>query len=218
MATELRKTGISPVGDVPWGTHFCHFYETKQDLLDTLIPYFKAGLESKEFCVWVVSTPELITVEEAKGALAQAVPDIDRHLSDDNIEILNGLDWYLTENVFSLERVTSAWDAKLDRALALGYDGMRISGDTLWLAEKDWKDFCAYEKQLNDSIADRPMTVLCTYPLAKRRGAEGLDVVETHQFAIARRQGEWKVIETPELIQAKAEIKRLNQKVEDRKR
>ena len=216
MATELRKTGISPVGDVPWGTHFCHFYETKQDLLDTLIPYFKAGLESKEFCVWVVSTPELITVEEAKGALAQAVPDIDRHLSDDNIEILNGLDWYLTENVFSLERVTSAWDAKLDRALALGYDGMRISGDTLWLAEKDWKDFCAYEKQLNDSIADRPMTVLCTYPLAKSRAAEVLDVVETHQFAIARRQGEWKVIETPELIQAKAEIKRLNQKLEQR--
>ena len=156
MAIELRKTGISVVGDVPWGTHFCHFYETKQDLLDTLVPYFKAGLESKEFCLWVVSNSELITVEEAKGALAQAVPDLDRHLSDENIEILNGHDWYLEENVFNLERVTSAWDAKLKRALALGYDGMRVSGDTFWLGEKDWKDFCAYEKQVNDSITDQP--------------------------------------------------------------
>ena len=60
------------------------------------------------------------------------------------------------------------------------------------------------------------MTVLCTYPLAKSGAAEILDVVQTHQFAIARRQGEWEVIETPELIQAKAEIKRLNEELEQR--
>jgi PAS domain S-box-containing protein len=214
MALELRKTGISVVGDVPWGTHYCHFYETKQDLLDTLVPYFKAGLESKEFCLWVVSDSELITVEEAKGALEQAVPDFDRHLANESIEILNGLDWYLKENTFSLERVTSAWDAKLKRAMALGYDGMRVSGDTLWLNAKDWTDFCAYEKQVNDSITNRPMTVLCTYPLAKSGAAQILDVVQTHQFAIARRQGEWKVIESQELIQANAEIKRLNKELQ----
>jgi PAS domain S-box-containing protein len=216
MANEFRKTGISVVGDVPWGTHFCHFYETKQDLLDTLVPYFKAGLESKEFCVWVVSNSELITVAEAKGALAQAVPDLDRHLADKNIEILNGLDWYLEENVFNLERVTRAWDARLRGALARGYDGMRVSGDTFWLAEKDWNDFFAYEKQLNASITDQPMTVLCTYPLAKSGAGEVLDVVQSHQFAIARRQGKWEVIETPELIQAKQEIKRLNEELEQR--
>jgi PAS domain S-box-containing protein len=213
---DLRKTGISVVGEVPWGTHFCHFYETKQDLLDTLVPYFKAGLESNEFCLWVVSDADLITVEEAKGALAQAVPDLERHITDENIEILDGLEWYLEENVFNLERVTRAWDAKLKRALARGYDGMRVSGDTFWLAEKDWKDFSAYEKQLNESITDQPMTVLCTYPLAKSGAAEVLDVVQAHQFAIARRQGEWEVIETPELIQAKAEIRRLNEELEQR--
>ena len=148
MASELRKTGISVVGDLPWGTHFCHFYETKQDLLDTLVPYFKAGLESKEFCLWVVSNSDLITVADAKKALEQVVPDLDRHLANENIEILNGTDWYLEENVFNLEKVTSAWDAKLKRALARGHEGMRVSGDTFWLRGKDWKDFFAYEKQL----------------------------------------------------------------------
>jgi PAS domain S-box-containing protein len=216
MKPELRKTGISVVGDVPWGTHFCHFYETKQDLLDTLIPYFKAGLESNEFCVWVVSDSDLLSVAGAKAALARAVPDLDRHLSDGNIEILKALGWYLDESIFNLERVTSAWEAKLERALTLGYDGMRVSGDTLWLAEKDWKDFCAYEKQLNDSIADRHMNVLCTYPLPKAGAAEVLDVVQVHQFATARRQGEWEVIETPGLIQAQAEIRRLNEQLEQR--
>ena len=46
MSTELRKTGIDAVGDMPWGTHFCLFYETKEDLLDTLISYCKAGLRA----------------------------------------------------------------------------------------------------------------------------------------------------------------------------
>src|SRR6202022_2147728 len=214
MAITLRKTGISVVGDVPWGTHFCHFYETKQDLLDTLVPYFKAGLESKEYCLWVISDP--LVQGEARRALKSAVPDLDEHLLNENIEILDGLKWYLTENVFNLERVATAWDKKLEQALARGYAGMRVSGDTFWLREKDWNDFRAYEKRLNESITDRPMTVLCTYPLAKSGAAEVLDVVQNHQFAIARRRGEWKVIETPELIQAKAEIKRLNEKLEQR--
>jgi hypothetical protein len=76
MALELRKTGIDMVGDMPWGTHYCLFYETKQDLLDILVPYFKTGLENKECCLWVLSNSELITVQEAKAALEQAVPDL----------------------------------------------------------------------------------------------------------------------------------------------
>lgn len=216
MATKLRKTGISVVGDLPWGTHFCHFYETKEDLLDTLVPYFKAGLESNEYCLWVVSTSELITVAEAKHALAQAVPDFDRHLSGGNIEILESAEWYLEKNAFNLARVTRAWDAKLEDALTRGYDGLRISGDTFWLGENGWNDFCAYEQQLNDSISGRPMTVLCSYALGKSRAAALLDAVKAHQFVIARRQGEWEVIETPELRQAKAEITRLNEELEQR--
>ena len=57
MATEMRKTGIDVVGDMPWGTHFCLFYETKEDLLDTLISYCKTGLESEEFCCGLLPSP-----------------------------------------------------------------------------------------------------------------------------------------------------------------
>ena len=40
MATEMRKTGIDVVGDMAaWGAHFCLFYETKEDPLDTLVSY-----------------------------------------------------------------------------------------------------------------------------------------------------------------------------------
>jgi signal transduction histidine kinase len=211
--SELRKTGIDVLGDVPWGSHFCNFYDTKQDLLDTVVPYLKAGLENNEFCIWVISSSGLITVKEAKTALEKAVPDLDRRLSDGDVEILNEFDWYLEGNLFHKERVLMAWDLKLKRALALGYEGMRVSGDTFWLDENYLNDFYAYENQVNNFVADLPVTLLCTYPLAKSEATDILDVVRSHQFAITRRQGEWEVIESPEFIQAKAEIKRLNEEL-----
>jgi len=118
-ATELRKTGISVVGDMPWGTHFCHFYETKEDLLDILVPYFKGGLENKEFCLWVISQP--LTEEQARNALRRAVPDVDRHLAERSLEILPHDEWYLKDGTFDLPRVIRGWNEKLEQALARGY-------------------------------------------------------------------------------------------------
>ena len=34
--SNLRKTGIDFVKDIPWGTHVCAFYQTKTDLVNIL--------------------------------------------------------------------------------------------------------------------------------------------------------------------------------------
>jgi len=214
MTTEMRKSGIDIVGDMPWGTHFCLFYETKDDVLDTLVSYCKAGSEGGEFCLWVVSDP--VTVGEATHALMRAVPALDRYLADHSMEIVSARDWYLQGGTFDLKRVIAGWHDQLTRALARGYAGVRVTGDTAWLEKKDWRDFCEYEELLNDSVANQRLAVLCTYPLAACGAAEILDVVRTHQFATAKRRGSWDVIETAGLKQAKAEIKRLNEELEQR--
>src|SRR4051812_17285676 len=82
---ELQKSGIELLGDVSWGTHFCVFYETKKDLLEILVPYFKAGLENNEFCLWIVSDP--VTCEDAINGL-RAVCDFDRYDAEKRIEIV----------------------------------------------------------------------------------------------------------------------------------
>jgi PAS domain S-box-containing protein len=212
--TQLRKTGIGVVGDVPWGTHFFLFYETKEDLLDALVPYFKAGLESGELCQWVVSEP--LSEEEASNALREAVPEFDRYLADHSIEILRGHQFYFFSNDPDPGRVVRTWVERMNSALTRGYAGLRVSGSTAWLERKHWQSFCDYEKQLNNSIGNWRMTALCTYPLAGSTAAEVLDVARTHQFAIARRNRDWEVVETSELKQAKSEIKRLNDELERR--
>jgi C4-dicarboxylate-specific signal transduction histidine kinase len=214
MSTDMRKTGIDVVGDMPWGSHFCLFYETKEDLLETLISYCKSGLESGEFCLWVVAEP--LTIEEATNALKDAVPHFGRYVSDSSIEIVSAREWYLQGGTFDLKRVTAAWHEKLAGASARGYVGVRVTGDTAWLRKRDWKDFCEYEEGLNEAVANQHLAVLCTYPLAACGAVEILDVVRTHQFALAKRHGSWDVIETAGLKQAKAEIKRLNEELEQR--
>jgi C4-dicarboxylate-specific signal transduction histidine kinase len=214
MTSEMRKTGVEVVGDMPWGTHFCLFYETQADLLDTLVSYCKAGLESQEFCLWVVAAP--LTEEDARNGLKRAVPDLDQYLVEHSIEIVAARDWYLHDGTFDLNRVIRGWNEKLAHASARGFTGVRVTGDTAWLEKKDWKDFCEYEESLNQAIAGQRLAVLCTYPLAACGAGEILDVVRTHQFAVTKRRGSWDVIETAGHKQAKAEIKRLNEELEQR--
>ncbi len=188
MTTEMRKTGIDVVGDmVAWGAHFCLFYETREDLLDSLIAYCKSGLGREEYCLWIVAEP--LTIEEATAALKAAVPDLDRHLADSRMEIGSARDWFLQGGTFDGKRLTDAWYEKLARVSARGYAGMRVTGDTTWLAKKDWRHFCDYEEGLNEVI---------------------------HQFVLARRHGNWDIVETAALKRAKAEIKELNEELEQR--
>jgi hypothetical protein len=123
MAAEIRKTGIEVVGEMPWGTHICLFYGTKDDLLDTLIPYCKAGLESGEFCLWVVAEP--LRVVEATNALKSAMPDFERYLFDSSIEVVSARDWYLQGGAFELSRVTAGWHDKLFHAPNSGVSHLR---------------------------------------------------------------------------------------------
>src|SRR5260370_40048908 len=91
MVTDMRKTGVDVVGDIPWGTHFCLFYETRADLLETLVSYCKAGWESQEFCLWLVAEPR--AVEDARHAVKRSLPNLDQYLAGQSIENLAAQYW-----------------------------------------------------------------------------------------------------------------------------
>lgn len=203
MTSPLSPLAVS-VSDLPWGAHLCHFYATPQDLLDTLVPFFSAGLEKDEYCLWVVS-PSL-TIEGATAALRSNLPEVDRHVAEGRLEIVSASDWYLKDGRFDAARVIRSWHEKLDAALTRGHTAMRANGNEDWLRADLWPAFAAYERSLDDAIRGRPMVVLCSYPLGE--GAiQVLDVARAHQFALAKRCGAWQVLETPELRAAEEQAR-----------
>ena len=207
MPTELRRTGIGIAGDLPWGSHFCQLYEAKEDLLGAVVPFFKAGLESDELCVWVISEP--LTGEEAMSALGAAVPSLDLHVAERHIEFFPAREWYFDGSELDLRRATSNWNEKLADGLARGLNGMRGTGDAAWVEGRHRRDFSDYEQQLNDTLRNQQMMVLCTYPLAPGGAADVLEAARTHHFAMVRRNGGTEAVESSELKRAKTEISRL---------
>ena len=207
-----RRTGIDLVGELPWGAHICLFYETTQDLLDAATAYFKAGLEDGEFCIWALSDP--LTPENAIHSLGESIPGFARHLAAGDIEVVSGYEWYLRDGEIDSRRITSGWHAKLSKARSKGYAGMRVCGNAFWIETSQWKDFCAYEAELDGSLSGREMLVLCTYSLSASRAVDLLDVARVHNFSLARRHGRWEFLETPELALARKEIGRLKSAID----
>ena len=194
MEDELRNSGVDVIGGVPWGTHFCQFYKTIQDLIDILVPYFKAGLESNEFCMWVTSEP--LMVAEAEEAMRGAVSAFDEYMRQGQIEIIPYNEWYLLEGTFDDERVLNGWISKLEQALSKGYAGLRLTGNTFWLERNHWQAFTEYEAKVNNVIGQYRMIAACTYSLDKCDAAAIIDVIKNHQFALIKRERKWDIIES----------------------
>lgn len=193
---DRRRSGIPVVGDLPWGSHFCQFYRTRDDVIDIVVPYLRAGLEQNELCVWVTS--DFLTTDDALQALRRDVAGFADYLSNGQIEVFPYTDWYLKGGSFDLQRTLDMWMAKHDEALRRGYAGLRVTGNPYWLDSKaDWDDFSAYEAAINRVIGGTKLLVLCTYSLEKCGVVEILDVVRNHEFALAMNQGAWQVINGP---------------------
>ena len=170
-----RRRGRTALG----GTHFCHFYETDQDLLDIVVPYFRAGLDAHEYCLWVVAKP--LNKKIARWGAGQAIPDFDQHLAAGDIEIVAHKRWYLEDGVFDAKRLINGWKQKLAEALAKGYAGMRANGKAEW---STWDDFHKYESEINKMIINQPLIILCTYPLAVTKANEVFDVARSHHLPL----------------------------------
>jgi len=213
MQGELRDSGIDVIGSVPWGTHFCQFYQTKQDLIEILVPYFKAGLENNEFCMWITSEP--LMVSEAQEAMRKAVKDFDEYLRQGQIEVIPYNEWYLLGGKFSDDRVLAGWVSKLEQALARGYSGLRLTGNTFWLERNHWRAFTEYEAKVNDVIGKYNMLAICTYCLDRCDGAAVIDVVRNHQFALVKQGGRWDIIESDIYKQTKQALQESEERYRD---
>jgi DNA-binding CsgD family transcriptional regulator len=209
---ELRPTGIAPVPEVAWGEHISAFYGTPEDLLEIVGDFFNAGLGANEKCLWVTSDP--LSIEQAMTGLREYVPELDEYVARGAIEILAGKQWYLTNDTLDVPRVLSLLKKEREDTLRRGFAGLRGVGNAFWLETKYWRSFSEYERALSDELRDTRMIILCTYALNEASASDVLDVTQAHDFSIARRNGRWEFLESPELALAKREIDRLQNAVD----
>ena len=196
MPKQMRRFGMAVPGEVPWGTHFCQFYETQHNLLEVQTCYFHRGLADNERCLWVTSQGS--GAEEATAALRQVVPDLQERIGRGQIEFLDYRQWYLRGGQFDANSVLRALLEKESAALAEGYEGLRVAGDMSWLDETHWDAFGKFEADCNDAIGSRRILLLCAYCLDQCPGIVMFDVLRNHPRVLIRRAGNWEVVLSPQ--------------------
>jgi DNA-binding CsgD family transcriptional regulator len=192
MPQTLRSSGIPFLDDVPWGSHLCVFYETRDDLVDAAARYFEQGLDNNELCVWAL--PASLTADDAAARLDQQIPDLDRHLADGGMRFVTQTDWYPHEAASALAE--SLWSGLVDEALTREHAGLRAGGDAAWLTSGS--DAAArYDVMIERRLAGRPAMALSTYDLVAARAGDVLDIARRHGLTVARRREEWQPFEAP---------------------
>lgn len=205
---RLRDTGLAAVGEVPWGTHFSVFYETKKDLLEIVVPFFKAGLQANEFCLWIVANSELLTINEAQTVLLEAVPDFDRLLQARRIEIVPYHRWFLTGRAVDVRKAVGRFRQKVNEAAKRGFSGTRLTGSPAWMRDNlRARSFREFEQKFDGQLTQEQMIAACTFPLRLSAAQDILDAARTHQFAITVRKGAWRRVEIADIGSAKREAR-----------
>ena len=195
MFASMRKSGIPQIGNIPLGTHFCHFFERTAEVYDTVAPFLAAGLGEGEQCLWLIAEP--LTEAGAREALRRVVPDADEQIANGAMILQPALTWYLRDGELDVAMMSDAWTRLLGDAHQRGFTGVRIAGCVSWVPEGLWPAFHQYDVDFEHDMSGKPMIVLCSFPLAQTDTARILDVTHAHQFALANRDGRTAFLETP---------------------
>lgn len=172
----------------PQNVHISHFFSSKQDLFDLLIPYFVEGLQRREFCLWGVTAP--LAVDEALGALDKALGGAEPYVRSGQLEIFDIAGLYGRSD-FDAEEVRDAFLSKVDRQMKLGWAGFRCDGMTTGVRRDDWRNLLVYEGEVTRTLRSS-VTAICSYDLNQMSTEEVLEIIRVHQATILKKGKEWR--------------------------
>jgi len=192
--SHVTKFGLPGIGVVPYGLHMCHFFMSRQELVDGLIPYFNAGLENKERCIWIASSP--LPADEIRAEIAIS-PNLLRGVASGQLTILNSLEWYGEPDTLDSDQVVHRWLEEEQRALGDGFEGLRISGNTTFIPRGNWSRLMEYENKLHERLKDRCIVSCCSYHREQCGPVDMLEVVRCHHGALDHTDQHWELYMEP---------------------
>jgi anti-sigma regulatory factor (Ser/Thr protein kinase) len=175
------------------GDHACYFFRSGDEIGEVLIPYFKAGLQRNEQCLWLTAHP--YGKDRAVSEMRAAMADSDRQVSAGQIRIFAYEELSASQAMMSPAEKAQSWVTQAEEAVASGYAGLRASGNASFLDESTWDEFLIFERNVNDVFRGRPITALCGYSFDRCSAKGVVDVVHCHGLGLARRHDRWGLFE-----------------------
>jgi PAS domain S-box-containing protein len=180
--SPYAPSGLPAFPRLQWGSHLVQFFGNGTELRDLLVPYFKAGLENNERCLWV--TGSAFNADQARAALRAEVSDLDKREREKQIEIANAGEWYASGEKLRPHDIVLGLLQREQEAVGLGYEGLRTNGNCAWVSADQWPDFRDYELLVHQGIRERRMICMCSYCMDQLQDGSHLDVMRCHDIVI----------------------------------
>jgi hypothetical protein len=175
---HITSCGLPGIDQVPFGMHACHFFSNRDQLVAVLVPYVIAGLRGNERCLWVTAPP--LPAREAIRALRAAWDGTDDAVQAGALRFLDFDHRYASAAGLKGHDVVELWLEEEKRALAEGYNGLRIAGNTSFLKPGDWSTFLEHEEAVTGRFHGRRIVALCSYARAECNHQQMSEVMHAH--------------------------------------
>jgi hypothetical protein len=165
--------------------HVVMLHSGFEDKHQVLFTYLKAGLDQGEAAAYIASEE---TPDEIRQAMRRFGMDVDELERRGALRVIDWRDWYIVGGKFSATETIERWKRLHDEAMAKGFRGLRVTGETAcFFRERMVKELVQYEQTLHRAL-EVPMVAICAYDsrvAANERGGElYLDLIKTHSNVI----------------------------------
>ncbi|AHF99575.1 histidine kinase [Halostagnicola larsenii XH-48] len=162
--------------------HLALVYDSRDEQLQTAIPFVRQGLERGERCLYIADEHDRA---EIKSVMERAGIDTEAALESGALTIDTVENSYLRNGDFDPDEMLSLLSKEIDEA-ADAYTGFRVTGEMTWVLETAvcLEDLIEYETRLNELIPREDIITLCQYDRQQLPAELIQDVIETHPYVV----------------------------------
>jgi len=195
VAISVKNSGLGVIGPVSWGFHLCLLYRTREDLLEILLPYVKAGLDENDLVIWITDDP--LPQKDLENILQLEIPNFAEVTESGQLQLYSTPEWYFPQGEFNFQVVDRRWQEKEKEALERGFNGLRVTGNVSKIPSQVWPQLQAYEERIHASIGQSKRIAICQYDLNLCSAEQIVDILQHHPHGLLKQKNKWVKFESP---------------------
>ena len=162
--------------------HICAFFDSRDEEYETLLPYFKEGVDAGEQVLNVLDADRV--TDHCERLEAGGIP-----IDDGRVQVASSEETYIAGGSFDIERMVDFVTEALRNAAAKGHF-VRTAGWMDWVYRQPpgTERLMEYEARMNLLVPTFDCTFMCVYDLSKVSGDTLIDIMSTHPYVILRGQ------------------------------
>ncbi len=140
--------------------HVLFVYENSEAKYNVLFNHIKYGLDNGEAALYICSDAN---PGQIKNAMKLFGINVEEHEKAGALKILHYTEFYVINGKFSIDNTFGLWNKFYKEALAKGFKGLRVTGETsCFFKHKMVQELVEYEKMLHQ-VLEIPMVAICSY-------------------------------------------------------